>query len=67
MKTINKILGAIALASTIGLSACKTIEEGVLYPTKKYIGRLESSRTFSTKWPKPKKTFIVTDSLFIYS
>jgi len=63
MKPLTKILGTIAIASTIGLSACKTIEEGVIYKTKEYIGKLESSRTFPTKWPKPKKTFIVTDSI----
>jgi len=63
MKTLKKLLigGGIVLSS---LSACKTIEEGVIYKAKEeYVGKLESSRTFPTKWPKPKKTFIVTDSI----
>jgi len=62
MKTLKNLV-KLALISTIGLSACKTIEEGVIYKTKEYVGKLESSRTFATKWPKPKKTFIVTDSV----
>ena len=63
MKTLKNLVKLI-LIPTIGLSACKTIEEGVIYKTtKEYVGKLESSKTFSTKWPKPKKTFIVTDSI----
>ena len=61
MKTINKILIPVI---ALGLSACKTIEEGVSYKTKKEdIGKLDYSRKIPTKWPESKRTFIVTDSL----
>lgn len=63
MKTINNMLGAIAIASTIGLSACKTIEQGILIKTTEYIGKVNYSRKIPTKWPEPKRTFIATDSL----
>ena len=62
MKTINKILGTIALATTIG-AGCKTIEEGVIYKTREYVGRLEYSKPRETSAFESKKTFIQTDSM----
>ena len=62
MKNINKILGTIALATTIG-AGCKTIEEGVFYKTKEYVGKLEYAKQMEKTFFEPKKTFIQTDSM----
>jgi len=65
MKTINKILGTIAIATAIG-TGCKTIEEGVIYKTREYVGKLEYARPTENKWNDSKKTFIQTDSVSFF-
>lgn len=61
MKNLKKTLARIALAATIGLSACKTIEEGVIYKTKEFIGKSEYTAPIQDR-KKPNKTLVVTDS-----
>ncbi len=61
MKNIKKTLAVLALATAIGFSACKTIEEGVLKKTKECIGKSESITLIQDR-RKPNKTLVVTDS-----
>jgi hypothetical protein len=60
MKTLNKILAIPLIA--LGLSSCKTVEEGVIYKTKEYIGKLQYTQPISSEWNEPERTLVVTDS-----
>ena len=59
MKNITKILIPIV---ALGLGSCKTIEEGVIYKTEEYVGKVQSFKPLERRWYDPEKTFVVTDS-----
>ncbi len=61
MKNIAKILIPLAVLS---LSSCKTVQEGAIYKTRKYIWEVQFYQEMArTKWSDPKRTFVVTDSV----
>jgi len=61
MKNIAKILIPLAVLS---LSSCRTVQEGAIYKTRKYIWEVQFYQEMArTKWSDPKRTFVVTDSV----